>query len=245
MHRAGPDPDLRRRHERGAARHRGRGRARAAPPAAEEAGGADGLHPEREPAGTRRAEPAHPRRPRHAAAAARGGGGRGPVRPQALGRPGRRPGSWPRRCRNRWAGPGSACWSSARCWTRSGAPWRRSPYLASIVLGAGALARFGTPDQQRAGRARGPRRAHPHRRAGRGGRRRPPCPGGPGRAGGRTLAADRHQDRGARGARGPTCSWCPRRPPRASRCSWSSPAILAWRRRRSTWSTATRPGAWS
>ena len=47
------------------------------------------------------------------------------------------------------------------------------PYLEAIVLGAGAVARFGLPEQQRRWAERRPRRTAADRRAGRAGQRRP------------------------------------------------------------------------
>ena len=52
-------------------------------------------------------------------------------------------------CPSRSAARASASSSSARCSRRPAGPRRRSPYLSSIVLGAGAIAAFGTADQQR------------------------------------------------------------------------------------------------
>ena len=67
--------------------------------------------------------------------------GSGPTWPRpACSRPG---------CPRRSAGRGSACSSTVRSWPRSAGPSRDVPYLASIVLGAGAIAEFGSPPQQR------------------------------------------------------------------------------------------------
>ena len=69
------------------------------------------------------------------------------------------------------------------------------PYLPAVVLGAAAIAEFGT---RRADPAVGPAcragRAHPDGGAGRGGQRGPAVPGRDGTPVGRWLAADRNQD---------------------------------------------------
>ena len=93
------------------------------------------------------------------------------------------------------------------------------PYLASIVLGASAVAEFGSSGSAgalaRPGRAR---RADPRGGAGRGGwrGRSRACDGSP--PYGRRLAADRHQDDRAR--------WHDRRPPAGPREYADGPAVF-------------------
>ena len=137
------DPDLRRRHQRGAARHHRRRRPGAArcPPLR---AGTHGFFPhdsqQELSALTRR----DPHRPGHA----RTGSARS--RPAVTGSiphcgptwP--RPASWPPGCPSRWAGPDWACSSSAQSWPRSAGRWLRCPTWPRSCSGAGALARFGT-----------------------------------------------------------------------------------------------------
>ena len=104
------------------------------------------------------------------------------------------------------------------------------PYLASIVLGASALAAFGTPDQQERWAApAGARRGHPRRGPGRGRGRGPASrlPADDGPPGRRRLAAHRRQDHRARGRRSPTCCSSPPARRTARPSSWSRRTTLA------------------
>ena len=172
----------------------------------------------------RRAGPEDPGRAGHAGAA--GGRRAGPTgSTPRCGPTWPRPACWPPRCRSRWAARARlprAVLGADRAGPGAVAP---VPYLASVVLGAGALARVRARRSSSARWARpagaaswsltaalaeedGDDPAAPSTRAER----------GHGRRGWRAV---RGEDRGAGRAGGRRCSWC-RRPPRTgSRCSWS------------------------
>ena len=145
---------------------------------------------------TRGPHPAYSRPPGHGGAAGRGRGGRRPVRPRALGRPGRA-GILAAGCPSRWAGPGSACWSSAPCSPRSAAPWPRCPTWPRSCSAPARWPGSAPQASSTGGPRRRPRRSHGDRRPVRGGRRDPLLPR-PALTGDGRMAALRGKDRRAR-----------------------------------------------